>query len=231
MDIDFSEFFQRYEAIAAKADIAFQRIREEFGEMVKCGAGCTDCCYALFDLPLIEALYLNQRFRETFTGEDLERMLEKANRIDRTIYKRKRAAYKETQNGKDETQIVAEIGQERIRCPLLNEQDRCDLYPYRPIACRIYGAPLGIAGEGRTCGLSGFTPGEKYPSINMDIIHDQLLLLSSELVQAIGSKYSHLADILVPVSMALITDYDAEYLGLAETRKDSAGEEEGSVDE
>ena len=226
MDIDFSEFFQKYEAIAAKADAAFQRVKENYGEMVKCKAGCTDCCYALFDLTLIEALYLNHHFRESYSGEKRKRLMEKANRTDRTIYKLKRAAYKAAQKGTDEKQVVEEMGKERIQCPLLNAQDRCDMYPYRPIACRIYGAPLGIAGEGRTCGVSGFKPGERYPSINMDVIHEQLLILSSELVNAIGSKYHQLTDVLVPVSMAIVTDYDADYLGLQEAEEGAKSDRE-----
>ena len=226
IDIDLSEFFQKYEAIAAKADAAFQRIRQDFGEMVKCEAGCTDCCFALFDLTLIEALYVNHHFHESVSEDKQAAMLGIANRTDRAIYKLKKAAFKATQTGKDEKQVVEEMGKERIKCPLLNEQDRCDLYPYRPIACRIYGAPLGIAGEGRTCGLSGFQPGERYPSISMDIIHDQLLVLSAELVKAIGSKYVQLAEVLVPLSMALVTEYDAKYLGIPGAEENSGCQED-----
>jgi hypothetical protein len=40
--------------------------------------------------------------------------------------------------------------------------------------------------------------------------------ISAELLRDIKSKNVRLADILVPLSMALITDYDDVYLGLAE---------------
>ena len=37
-------------------DEAFARVREEFPEEVRCGQGCDDCCHAVFDVSLVEAL-------------------------------------------------------------------------------------------------------------------------------------------------------------------------------
>ncbi|MFO7931695.1 MAG: YkgJ family cysteine cluster protein [Thermodesulfobacteriota bacterium] len=211
---DFSEFFEKYEAFAKSADQAFERIKQSYPEEVACEPKCTDCCYALFDLTLIEALYLNYQFNRLFSGSAREEMLEKANAVDRKIYKLKRDAYKRSSEGVNEDQIVQEMAKERIRCPLLNDSDLCDLYEFRPIACRIYGAPLAIGGSARTCGRSGFQQGLQYSVINMDAIHEQLLKLSAELVRFIGSRHVRMGDVLVPVSMALLTDYNEEYLGI-----------------
>ncbi|MCF8028966.1 MAG: YkgJ family cysteine cluster protein [Desulfobacteraceae bacterium] len=223
MDIDFATFFQKYEALAAQADQAFERIKQACPEEVVCTPKCTDCCYALFDLTLIEALYLNHKFNETFTGQAREEMLEKANQADRRIYKLKREAFHKTRQGHEEQEVVEGIARERIRCPLLNDDDLCDLYGSRPIACRIYGAPLAIAGQGRTCGRTGFKPGQQYATINMDAIHDQLLKLSADFVKSIGSRHVKMGDVLVPVSMALLTDYNEEYLGIGPA-PDASGE-------
>lgn len=215
MELDFSPFFVKYEAIAASADEAFKRIREAYPEEVVCAPGCTDCCYALFDLTLIEALYLNHHFTANFSGSDREELLDKANSVDRKIYRLKRDAFKKTRDGVSEEDVVEEMARLRIRCPLLNDSDLCDLYEYRPVACRIYGAPLAIGGSGRTCGKTGFKQGVQYSTINMDALHEQLLKLSAEFVQAIGSRHVKMGDVLVPVSMALLTDYNEEYLGIA----------------
>lgn len=226
MDLDFTPFFRKYEAIAASADEAFRRIKEAYPDEVVCEPGCTDCCYALFDLPLIEAVYLNHHFNSFFSGRDRENMLEKANDVDRKIYRLKREAYKRTQEGAGEEEVVEEMARQRIRCPLLNESDLCDLYKFRPVACRIYGAPLAIAGNARTCGRSGFKHGEQYTTINMDALHDQLIELSTEFVSEIGSTHAKMGDVLVPVSMALLTDYNEEYLGIraGEDKNSSLGE-------
>lgn len=220
--MDFTQFFEQYEALAAKVEEAFKRVSDAHPDLVLCKPGCTDCCYALFDLTLVEALYINEKFNEAFTGEAREKMLEKANKADRQIYKLKREAYQATKEGKDETAVVEEMGKKRIQCPLLNDNDLCDLYPHRPLACRIYGVPLAIGGMGRTCGLSGFKKGTKYPTVNMDIIHDQLLAISSELVRQLNTKRPALAEVLVPVSMAILTEYDNEYLGIPEDKDDNA---------
>ncbi len=217
--MDFTPFFERYEALAAKVDEAFKRVSDAHPDLVLCKAGCTDCCYALFDLTLVEALYLNSKFNQAFTGEDREAMIEKANKSDRQIYRLKKEAYKAAQEGQDETSVVEDMAKKRIRCPLLNDTDLCDLYAHRPLACRIYGVPLAIGGTGRTCGLSGFIKGNQYPTVNMDIIHNQLLAISTELVKQLNTKRPGLPEVLVPVSMAILTDYDDEYLGIPTDKK------------
>lgn len=231
MKIDFTPFFKRYEALVAKADGAFARVREQFPEAVKCEPGCSDCCYALFDLTLVEALYINYHFNQQYSGAERETLLEKANNADRKIHKIKKAAFRSTQEGKEEEKVLQDVGRERIRCPLLNDEDRCDLYAYRPIACRVYGIPLAIGGKGHTCGRSGFVQGKNYPTFNMDIVHDQLMALSAELVQAVQSRHVSMADVLVPLSMALLTDYDEAYLGIDDPSSGDKASAEGKKDD
>lgn len=211
--MDFTKYFEQYENLAAKVDEAFKRVSDAHPDLVLCKPGCTDCCLALFDVTLVEALYLNHKFNENFSDDKRESMIEKANTTDRQIFKLKRAAYQSTQNGEDENAVVEDMGKKRVPCPLLNDEKHCEMYAYRPLACRIYGVPMAIGGTGRTCGFSGFKKGESYPTVNMDIIHNQLLTISTELALSIESKHPGLAEMLVPVSMAILTDYDEEYLG------------------
>lgn len=212
--MELEPFFKRYEALLKMSDDLFSKVKNEFPDCVKCEIGCSDCCYALFDLTLIEALYVNDHFRKTFKGRERERQLEIANQIDRKIYKLKRKAYKEMENGKSEGLILKEMAAEKVRCPLLNEQSKCDLYQYRPVTCRIYGIPTSIAGESHTCGVSGFKEGESYPTVKLETIQKQLYQISTELAQAIGSRFSRMGEMLVPLSMALLTEYDETYLGV-----------------
>ncbi len=206
----------------AKADAAFERVKDAYGECVKCGQTCSDCCYALFDLTLIEALYIRHKFLETYRGAEKTALMEKANRADRRIYKLKRNAYNELQAGKNEGEILAEMALERVRCPLLNDAQLCDLYAYRPLTCRFYGIPTAIGGAGHTCGLSGFEPGEKYPTVNLDAVHAELQRISAELLRDIQSQNIKLADLLVPLSSAMVTDFDEIYLGVAEEPVEAA---------
>jgi Fe-S-cluster containining protein len=216
MSVDLTSYFEKYEALVAQADGAFDRVKKAHADCVKCEAKCADCCFALFDLTLIEALYIHHKFNEKYQGSEKAELLEKSNRADRRIYKIKRKAYSDLQAGKNEGEILAAMAFERVRCPLLNEKELCDLYEYRPITCRFYGVPTAIGGAGHTCGKSGFKQGEKYPTVNLDAVYSQLQQISAELLRDIQSKNIKLADLLVPLSSAVILDFDDVFLGIAE---------------
>jgi Fe-S-cluster containining protein len=216
MSVDLTSYFEKYEALVAQADGAFERVKKAHADCVKCEEKCADCCFALFDLTLIEALYIHHKFNEKYQGTEKAELLEKSNRADRRIYKIKRKAYNDLQAGKNEGEILAAMALERVRCPLLNEKELCDLYEYRPLTCRFYGVPTAIGGAGHTCGKSGFKQGEKYPTVNLDAVHSQLQQISAELLRDIQSKNIKLADLLVPLSSAVILDFDDVFLGIAE---------------
>ena len=216
MNVDLKTYFEKYEALVTQADSVFVRVKDAYADCVKCEEKCADCCFALFDLTLIEALYIHHKFNEKYQGSEKAELLEKSNRADRRTYKIKRKAYSDLQAGKNEGEILAAMALERVRCPLLNEKELCDLYDYRPLTCRFYGVPTAIGGAGHTCGKSGFKEGEKYPTVNLDAVHSQLQQISAELLRDIQSKNIKLADLLVPLSSALILDFDDVFLGIAE---------------
>jgi Fe-S-cluster containining protein len=217
MNETLKSFFEQYEALSDSAGRAFETVKNQFPECVKCKPLCSDCCYALFDLTLIEALYINERFHRKITGQVLENLLEKCNRADRAIYKLKKNAFKAAESGKEETEILNEMAETRLRCPMLNDEQMCEIYEFRPLTCKLYGIPTAIGGQGYTCGLSAFEKGVTYPTANLDKIQSRLLQLSADLARAIGSKYSRLGEMLVPLSMALISNYDVDYLGIRQS--------------
>ncbi|HMM38984.1 MAG TPA: YkgJ family cysteine cluster protein [Desulfovibrio sp.] len=215
MSLDFTEFFKKYEAIIGEADKVFETVKAQSGDRVRCKEGCSDCCHALFDLTLIEALYVNHHFNSAYSGLERSRILDRADEADRAVHKFKRDMFKASQAGTSTEDILREAARAKVRCPLLDDDDLCALYARRPVTCRIYGVPTAIGGAAHTCGRSGFEPGGKYPTVFLDKLQDRLYLLSHELATAIGSRYRELGAVLVPLSMALLTSYDEEYLGLA----------------
>ena len=229
MTIDFTPYFEKYKTIVIQADELFERVQKEHPECVTCKIKCADCCHALFDLTLIEAIYINYQFKKTIKGKDKIRLIEKANRADRKTHMAKRQAYKSKKAGKNETEILMDIAAERVRCPLLNDDEMCDLYEDRPITCRLYGIPTSIGGRSHTCGKSGFIEGKQYPAVNLDVIQKKLYDISYEFVREIKTKYVKMADMLVPLSMAILVDFDEEYLGIASSEK--AEEKQGKENE
>ena len=218
MDFDFTPYFKKYEQLVARSDEAFEKVRSAYAECVKCEEKCADCCYALFDLTLIEALYINTKFNEKKKGSAKAELLEKANQADRIVHKIKQSAHRDLQAGKTEEEILAGLAQKRVRCPLLSEAELCDLYDDRPLTCRFYGLPTAIAGVGHTCVKSAFEKGQQYPTVNLDVVNSQLQQISMELIRDLKSRYVKLSDMLVPLSMALLTIYDDDYLGVGEEK-------------
>jgi Fe-S-cluster containining protein len=228
MALDFTEYFKKYEAIVAEVDAVFKKFETEMPDLVKCGKGCSDCCYALYDVTLVEGMYINAKFNEKFSGLERSAILDRADKADREIHKLKRKVYKASQEGRPVNDILLEVAKARVRCPMLGDDDLCSIYESRPITCRLYGVPTSIGGEAHTCNKAGFKGGEKYPTVNMDIVLDRLLAIGKELQSGIGSRFRELGEMLLPVSMAIVTDYDETYLGVGEKTalKEKSPEEE-----
>lgn len=212
--MDFKPFFEKYLQLVQQVDAAFEKVKGEYVDCVTCKEGCADCCHALFDLTLVEALYVHDRFEALVSGADREAVLERANEADRKIHRLKRQAFKEHEAGRPEREILEEMAMQRVRCPCLDKEDRCVIYESRPITCRVYGMPTVIGAQAHTCGVSGFKQGEHYPTLKLDAVYQRLYNISDELAQSIQSRYAKLAELLVPLSMALLTDYTEDYLGV-----------------
>ncbi|NDV24563.1 YkgJ family cysteine cluster protein [Desulfovibrio sp. JC022] len=229
--MEFKEIFKKYEDLVAEVDKTFNKISEQTEDGIKCAKGCSDCCHALFDLTLVEAIYINRKFNEIYSGMERSEIMHEADVSDRHIHKIKRRAFKASQSGASTTEILKEVSLARVKCPLLKESNLCALYDFRPLTCRIYGVPMNIGGQAHSCQKSGFTPGKAYPTINMDTLQSKLMQLSEELAASINSSLKELPEVLVPVSMALVTEYTAEYLGANTGKKEEAPAEKAAPSE
>ncbi len=218
---DLSDIFTRYEALVAETDTLFAHVHTSYPDCVVCEQGCSDCCHALFDLSLVEAMYINKAFAEKVPyGKERSDILLKAADLDRQIVRMKRNFYRATKEGKNPEEIMAEAARVRMPCPLLDANNSCLLYEQRPITCRLYGIPLNINGRGHVCGKTMFSKGGNYPSVHVNTIHARLDGFSKDIAETVKSRFKELADVYVPVSMALITNYDKDYLGIGPAKKE-----------
>lgn len=215
MNADLRPFFLEYEALVAQVDAAVQSVAQQFASEVTCHRGCSDCCHALFDVSLVEAMYLNLRFLELPESRRTEVMIE-ADKADRKTQIVKKQAFRDFSSN-PQVDILTRAAKERIRCPLLDSEDACSLYAWRPLTCRIYGIPMEIGGKSHTCGLSGFEPGQAYPSLKVERIQDRLVALSNRMLMAIGSQYQDFQFMHVPVSTALLTVYSDDFFGVTDS--------------
>lgn len=213
--MDLTKYIKKYEELVKQIDGICESVKKEHSDKVACTKGCSDCCSALFDLTLIEAFAVKTRFDELFSGKLRHEIQTVADAADRKIFIIKKNATEAEKLGADGQKIIERISMEKIPCPLLDENNLCRMYDHRPIACRVYGIPTSTGGKGYTCGLSGFTKGENYPTLNMDLVYNRLYDISYEMIKDIKSKFKDMGDILVPLSMSLITDYNEEYFGVS----------------
>ncbi len=193
--------FEPYDQIVREADKAFQEIKEKYPQYVKCEIHCSDCCYAIFGLFLIEAFFLKYDF-EKLDEKEKKKALERAEKANQDLL-RIQQRIREFQH--DPQMINYVLARERIRCPLLSEKNECILYPYRPIICRVYGIPLLIRGNVRACYKANLKKGKKYTTYNLDKTYKELFSLSKELIKVAGGKDESRASLMISVSKAIST--------------------------
>jgi Fe-S-cluster containining protein len=177
--MDFSYLFEPYDRQVSLADKSFERISGEYPDCMACKPGCADCCHAVFGLFLVEAVFLKNDFDQL--GEK-----EKADALKRGLAAEKdlKTLERTLEEFKDDPRMSAyAMAKTRIRCPLLDDDNACILYPYRPITCRVYGIPTMVQGIPRICGTSGFQKDEAYPFFNVNGVQKELLQLSKDLLE------------------------------------------------
>lgn len=210
--------FSMYEKLLVEVDNIFVHVKDTFLDCMCCNAECSECCYALFDVSLIEAMYINKCFNNIFDSEIKRSMiLESAIRTDRNITKLKKAftTLYTSQDQENVNDVMDQAARERVRCVLLGEDDQCILYESRPITCRLYGIPIAIGGKSYVCGKTKFCTGTHYPSVYIEKIQNKLSSMSFEIQTILSSRFQELYKVYVPISMALLTEYNDQYLGLS----------------
>lgn len=146
-------------------DQTMTMIFEKFPEEVCCGKGCSDCCNAVFDLSYIEAANLLFHFKKLPPDVRDEILTE---------------CYRAEEQWQKIFTSKTDPSTARIRCPLLNNQGLCHCYTARPINCRTYGVPTIINGTAHVCGLSNFSMGKSYPTLDLAPLQRSLYEYSIE---------------------------------------------------
>lgn len=199
-----SHLLQSYEFLVDRADAAFREVEKQYGDCLKCGLHCSDCCHAFFGLFLIEAAFLKSRF-DQLVPREIQKALLRCNDTERALKRMEIRLQKAQEDPRMQSHILAT---ERIRCPLLNEEEECVLYESRPITCRVYGIPTKVNGRGRVCGKNGFQNGESYPVFDLDGTYRELFALSKKLLEDLDQGSPENAALLISVPRAVSTPLD-----------------------
>ncbi|MBW2330509.1 MAG: YkgJ family cysteine cluster protein, partial [Deltaproteobacteria bacterium] len=92
--LDFSKTFEKYETLVSEVDKIFAAVQEAHKNCVRCKIHCCDCCYAVFDVTLIESVYMNYHFNKSLTRKERRQILRRAEKADRKFYQIKQKLQK-----------------------------------------------------------------------------------------------------------------------------------------
>lgn len=126
---------ESYRNILDRADEHFAKVQSTQPQNLQCGAGCSLCCYGLFeigsgDVPVIaEGLAQLPVSRRKKIIRRAQEIVEQSGHPNL-----RECAPEEKEAFFDRTQSVA--------CPNLDETGRCMMYEHRPLVCRTFGLPL-----------------------------------------------------------------------------------------
>lgn len=135
--VDLSPFFNDLEALYAQLEDQLDSAAP------RCGRDHARCCYTNVQMSLVEAVYLHHMFNKTVTSQQRKRSMGTALEA---LQARQVLGEESPHLGAEE--LDAQYEAMGFACPLLGEDQRCQLFAYRPAACRFYDAERINGGPG-----------------------------------------------------------------------------------
>ena len=141
--VDLSTYFAEYEAVVRKTTEDIQEAQKTVSEFLSCGDETDSCCHLFFEAPLIEAIYLSNKINRSLKSDVRKQVIHHAVEIGQQTRKVKERLSASGDDGNEPGKMLDEkYARTKLICPL-NSDQRCMLYDYRPIRCRIHGLAEG----------------------------------------------------------------------------------------
>jgi Fe-S-cluster containining protein len=141
--MNFNDILEQYSSLLSEVDKWFDRCLSKYPSEIMCVKGCCECCRSLFDITLVDAVFLKSGFdmlpdgvRNLVAAKAEERLgglrqLWPELSIPYLLNHRPEDEWKDLMPDDDETP-----------CVLLGDDGRCLVYEHRPMTCRLHGLPL-----------------------------------------------------------------------------------------
>ncbi|MBK5276786.1 MAG: YkgJ family cysteine cluster protein [Desulfuromonadales bacterium] len=209
-----NEILDRYGKLLGEVDRWFDSCLSLHSDEIECHRGCSECCRGLFDITLLDALYLKRGF-DLLTLAVQQAVRDKASaRLEDLSAEWPEFGRPWMLNHIPEEQWDAMMPEEdETPCPLLSDTGACLVYAYRPMTCRLNGIPLiDIDGEpffDEWCTLNFV---ENDPTGHEDIRHPfndlftRELLLFRELTRTLFGQAVSELDTIIPAAAFLDAD-------------------------
>ncbi|MFZ4856275.1 MAG: YkgJ family cysteine cluster protein [Desulfuromonadaceae bacterium] len=144
-----NNLLDRYGELLLEVDGWFQRCLDQHPDLIACRNGCSECCRGLFDITLLDALYLKRGF-DALPDQQKSGLIRSAfRRLDKLSHINPAFVEPWLLNAIPENDWDALMPEEdETPCLLLSQSGGCLVYRYRPMTCRLNGIPLiDISGE------------------------------------------------------------------------------------
>jgi Fe-S-cluster containining protein len=205
------DIFDRYGKLLAEVDGWFSACMQSHAARIVCHQGCSACCRGLFDITLLDALFLRQGFDQL--AETLQRIVRSKAlaRLDQITARWPHFSEPWLLNPIPESDwddIMPD--DDETPCVLLSETGTCLVYDHRPMTCRLNGIPLiDITGEelfDEWCTLN-FTDCDPLQLKELrhpftDLFAQELLLFREMTRRLLGEPISEL-DTLIPAAVCV----------------------------
>jgi Fe-S-cluster containining protein len=205
------DVLDRYGKLLGEVDRWFDGCLSRHPDQIVCGRGCSACCRGLFDITLLDALYLKRGFDRLPMPEQQEMREKSVARLAAL-----EADYPEFRRPWTINHMSEEIWNgmmpedDETPCPLLSDQGVCQVFAHRPMTCRLNGLPLiDVNGEWFceefcTLNFTGDDPGGlediRFPF--RDLFTRELLLFRELTGRILGRQLNEL-DTIIPAAVFL----------------------------
>lgn len=140
---------ETYKRVLLRADEFFRSVMADQPQHLRCGQGCSLCCYGLFEIGAADIPLLDEGLSKLHPSRR------------NMIVRRARAILESTAHPNLRESLPREKDEffERTAttpCPMLDDRGMCIVYEHRPLICRTFGLPLKDSGEyiGGICDLN-----------------------------------------------------------------------------
>jgi Fe-S-cluster containining protein len=201
----------RYGELLHEVDTWFQECSRHYPSKIACHSGCSSCCRGLFDITLLDALYLKQGM-DTLARPLRKRISRKADkRLEHISLQYSIFVEPWILNTIPEAEWDPLMPEEdETPCLLLDSAGRCLVYDHRPMTCRLNGIPLiDVSGEqlfDEWCSLN-FTTGnplllDKLRYRFSELFAQELLLFQELTNRLVGTTLNEI-DLFIPAAIVL----------------------------
>jgi Fe-S-cluster containining protein len=205
------DLLDRYGMLLAEVDQWFASCQQMYPNLIACGNGCSSCCRGLFDITLLDAIYLKSGLNLLAPEEQSvirEKSLTRLNLIN-SVHPGFSAPWLLNPLPEEEwDEIMPE--DDDTPCVLLSSHGQCLAYSYRPMTCRLNGIPLfDTSGEELfddwcTMNFSQADPAEleelRHPF--NELFTQELLLFRELTLRLYGTRISEI-DTIIPAAILL----------------------------